>query len=114
MVAGRVGQARASSLELWTRWRLGWGRGRRDKAGIVPGWVLRGGPGLVLPPLRGQCSRAGQLDAPRPPQDKAPAGLAQLEKTALVFLPVAFSPSLLTPSLGARGLPPDLSFFPVH
>lgn len=56
----------------WTGWRLGWDRGCRDKAGIVSGPTLRGGPGLALQSLRGQCSGAGQQRPPSAPRAVLP------------------------------------------
>lgn len=56
----------AGCLGLGTRWRLGWAEAAGTKQHCV-GWALRGGLGLALQPLRGQCPQR----APGPPRGAA-------------------------------------------
>lgn len=78
---------------------LGWGWGQSPDC---VGWALRGGPGLVLQPLKGQCSEPA---AGSPP---TPAGVAQ-EKDP--FLPRVFSPECSFHPWRPRLV---LGFLPVH
>lgn len=69
---------------------LGWGWGQ---SWDCVGWALRGGPGLVLQPLKGQCSEPAAGSAP------TLVGVAQENSP---FLPRVFSPRVCVSSLGAR------------
>ena len=70
----------------------------RGQSGDCPGWALRGGPGLVLQPLRGQCFGAGQLGAPRGPR-KWPSS------SGFSSRPLGFRPSGPREAAGPQFLP---------